>query len=640
MLSNLFSPLKIGKMVLENRLVVPAMSTSYCNPDGSITDRFIAYHEARAKGGWGLIVTEYTPVDKLGHSSPGQPCLWDDSLVPGHKKLTDAVHKHGGKIVTQLYHCGRQTAPYLIDGNQPVSSSAVPCPLYQVIPRELTVEEIKGLLVKFADAAERAKNAGYDGVEIHGAHGYLVAQFMSLYANKRTDEYGGSFINRMRFPMEIIKAVKDRCGKDFPLIFRISVDEFVPGGNTIEDTKTIVAMMEESGADAIHISCAVVASAHLVTPPGAVAHGWLTDYSEEFRKVVNIPVIAVNRVTDPIMADTIIKSGKADAISMGRGSLADPELPNKAKEGKYNDITYCIGCLQSCMGNYAKGLITGCTVNPATGKEIECAVNPAANKHKVFIAGGGPAGMEAAIVAARRGHSVELFEKDGKLGGQFSLAGIPTYKGEFNAFTVWQKGQLSKLNVKIHLNTELTAELVAKEKPDTVVVATGARPNIPDIGRDSKITVTANDALAGKVFVGTNAVIVGGGMVGAETASFLANHGKQVTIVEMLTDIARDEEPLVKMHLMEDLTKHQVRFYTSSKVVAFTDEGIDILVNDQEKISLAADTVVVAVGSRPVNDLSAQLQGKVGNLITIGDAANVRKAVEAIQEGYQAGLDA
>lgn len=641
MLEQLFSPLKIGKLELKNRLVVPAMSCSFCEPmNGQVTDRFINYYAARAKGGWGLLITEYTTVDKSGKAVLGQPALWDDSLIVGHKKLTDAVHKYDGKIFVQLHHAGRETVPDLIGGEQTVTSSAMLSPMMPTVPRELSTDEVKALVVKFIDAAERAKKAGYDGVEVHGAHGYFIAQFLSLYVNKRTDEYGGSLLNRARIVMEIISGIKERCGRDFPVIFRISVDEFSPGGNTIEDVKTIAVLAEQSGADAIHGSCGTYYSMDTIIAASSARHGVLTDYSAELKNTVSIPVIAVNRINDPILADTILKSGKADAIAMGRGSLADPELPDKAKEGKFEEIRNCISCLQGCIGHYYKGIPTGCMINPATGREAELAIKPAGAKKKVFIAGGGPGGMEAAIVAAQRGHEVELFEKGEKLGGQFLLASVPPYKGEVNTFTIWQKNQLKKYNVKVHLNTALTPELVANGKADAVIVATGAEASMPKIkGVENPKVVQAADVLAGKVVVGLNAVVIGGGQVGAETANHLAQHNRKVTIVEILPEIAVQEVGPVLRVLLRDLASKNVQIYVNTKVLEITEEGLKVCGNGKEEISLAADTIVIATGSKSVNDLAEKLQGKVKNLVMIGDAAKVGTAEEAILEGYQAGLE-
>lgn len=638
MSKKLFTPVKIGKLELKNRLVMPGMSVDYCGNDGFITDRAIAFYSARAKGGWGLIVTEYNPVDPGGRSAIGQAGIWDDCFIEGHKKLADAIHSFGGKVMPQIYHAGRQTVPMLNTGNMPVAPSAIPCPMYQVIPRELTIAEIKNIVEKFGDAALRAKKAGYDGVELHCAHGYLINEFFSNYTNKRADEYGGNLYNRTRFAREVLANIKEKCGEDFPVICRISVAEFVTGGLTIEDMKAIAGILEDAGAAAIHCTAGVVGSAIKIIPPAGERHGWLADYALEIKKTVSIPVIVVGRINDPIIADSIITSGKADLVSMGRAALADPDLPNKAACGNYEDIRYCIGCMQGCIGKHEIGLPTSCLVNPAVGKEIDLAVKTAESKKKVFIAGGGVGGCEAAIIAASRGHEVHLYEKSDRLGGQFLLAAVPPNKGEYDCFAVWQKNQLAKLNVDVLLNTELTAEIVENEKPDTVIIATGATPILPRIpGADNAKVVFAKDVLDGKAFVNPNVVIIGGGMVGAETANHLANHGKTVSIVEMASAIAPDEQSSVRVFLMDNLEEKKVQFYTNASVKAITNDGVTIQVAGAEEQCLKADTVVLATGSKPVNCLVDELKSKT-DVITIGDASSVRKALDAVEDGYRAAL--
>lgn len=638
MLKNVFSSKRIGKMELPNRLIVPAMVTNYCNSDGTATERYIAYHEARAMGGWGLIITEDYAVDPGGKGFPKIPGLWDDCQIDGHRKFTDSIHKHGTKVVAQIYHAGRQTN-HLVIGKQPVAPSPIPCPSNQEIPHELTIDEIHELVGKYGDCALRAKKAGFDGVEVHGAHGYLIAQFMSPYSNKRTDEYGGSLINRLRFPLEIISDIRAKAGNDFPIIFRMSGDEFVPGGRTIEDTKLIAVMLEKAGVNALHISAGVYGSTWAIIPPAAVRHAWIADFAAEIKKVVSIPIITVGRINDPLMAETIIASGKADFVAMGRASLADPELPNKASAGRFDDINYCIGCLQGCEGNLFRGKNTGCLVNPATGREIEFAIKPAEKRKKILIAGGGPAGMEAAIVAAQRGHEVHLYEKTDRVGGQYTIGSIPPNKGEVDMFIVWQYNQMKKYGVDIHLNTELTADMILNESPDAVIVATGGVPLIPDIpGASKPNVVNANDVLMGKVDVGPRVIVVGGGMVGSETADHLANHGKEVTIVEMLPQIAKDEEDAVKYFLLKDLKKNNVKIYVNCIVKEVIDDGVIVETNGERMTISPADTIVMAVGTKSVNDLAEQIKEKVSQVIVVGDAVEVRKALEAVEEGYQAGL--
>jgi 2,4-dienoyl-CoA reductase-like NADH-dependent reductase (Old Yellow Enzyme family)/thioredoxin reductase len=638
MLKNIFSSIEIGRVRIPNRLVVPAMVTNYCNGDGTATEKYVAYHEAKARGGWGLIITEDYAVDPKGKGFSNVPGLWNDGQIESHSTLTKRIHDIGGKIFAQIYHAGRQTGRVLI-GCQPVAPSPIACPRLQEIPHELTVSEVRKIVEEFGDCALRARKAGFDGIEIHGAHGYLIAQFMSPYSNKRIDEYGGNLLNRLRFPLEIVSNIRLKAGSDFPTIFRISGDEMVPGGRTIEDTKAVASVLEEAGVDALHISAGVYGSAYAITPPSAIRHGWITDHAEEVKKVVDIPVITVGRINDPLLAETIIAGKKADLVAMGRASLADPELPKKAAAGRFADINRCIACLQGCIGMISRGQPATCLVNPALGKE-ELRIRPADLKKKIFIAGAGPAGMEAAMVAAKRGHEVHLFEKADRLGGQLYTASIPPSKGEIAGFIAWQKKQLEDNHVSIHLNTELSEGIVNEQKPDVVVVATGstpASPHLPGVEREN--VVTAQEVLEGKKDVGLRVAVIGGGMVGSETASHLANHGKEVTIVEMLPEIAADVNARSRPFLLKDLAEHHVKLFLNSTVKEVFADGLIIGRDGREEKIGPFDTVILAVGVEPCNDLRSKLEGKVARLITIGDALSPRKALEAIGEGYLAGLE-
>ncbi|EIJ81364.1 NADH:flavin oxidoreductase/NADH oxidase [Bacillus methanolicus PB1] len=638
MLEKLFEPIKIRELEVKNRLVVPAMVMNYCNTDGTATERYIAYHEARAEGGWGLIITEATAIDEHGKGFHNMAGLWSDDQIESHAKLAERVHQHGGKIAVQLYHAGRQTGSQ-ITGVQPIAPSPIKDPTIDEIPHELTKAEIKELIEKYGDAALRAKKAGYDAAEIHGGHGYLINQFLSPFSNKRTDEYGGTIMNRTRFAVEIVENVRKKVGNDFPILFRISMEEFVEGGLTIEDTKVIARILEQAGVDAINCSAGVYKTMQYVIQPAAVPHAFMVDLAAEIKKVVTIPVIAVGRINDPFIAESVLLSEKADLIAMGRASLADPDFPNKVKEGKLDEIIQCIGCVQGCIGRLIKGLDVKCLVNPLTGKENEFTVKPANEKKKVFVAGGGIAGMQSAIIAARRGHEVHLYEKDDNLGGQWLLAAVPPNKAELNTFTIWQKNQLDKWGVHFHLKSELNENIVENEKPDAVIIATGAKPFVPNIpGVHLPEVVIAQDVLSGKKDVGQSVVVVGGGLVGAETAAHLANHGKKVVIIEMLNEIVKDGEPSVKHFLFKDLQEHNVEIITSAKVKEIKQGSITIEKDNDLREIGNIDSVVIAVGSKSENALKEKLQGKVDNIITVGDAIKVRKAIEAVEEGYEAGL--
>ena len=639
MLKSIFSPIKIGLVQVPNRLVVPAMVMNYCNDDGTATERYIAYHEAKARGGWGLIITENYAVDPKGKAFSNIPGLWNDDQIEGHARLTKRIHDSGGIIFAQIYHAGRHTNSSII-GCQPVGPSSMPYPSNQDLPDELTVDGIRQIVKNFGDCALRAKIAGFDGIEVHGGHGYLIAQFMSLYSNKRVDQYGGSLMNRLRFPLEILSDIRSKTGSNFPVIFRISGDELVPGGRTIEDTKAIAMVLEEAGIDAIHVSAGTYASRYAIVPPAAVDHGWITSYSQEVKRVVKIPVITVGRINDPFLAEATLSGGKADLVAMGRASLADPSFPNKVLAGKYEDINLCIGCMQGCVGMISLGRPATCLVNPTLGREDEFRIRPATVRKKVFIAGAGAAGIEGARVAAKRGHDVHLFEKDSQVGGQFRLAAIPPTKGEIATFVALRKKQLGDSNVTVHLNTELTEEIVTREKPDVVVIATGSEPVTLTVqGTANGHAVTAHDVLEGRVVVGRRVAIVGGGMIGSETACHLAHHGKKVTIVELLADIAKDEHEHVRLFLLKELAQKDVMIYTGAKINKMSGDSLVIERGGKCETIGPFDTVVTAIGLQSSTQLHSKLEGKVDQIMTIGDAAGVRKALEAIAEGYRAGLE-
>ncbi len=639
MLKKVFEPITIGNMVVKNRFVVPPMVSNYAAENGHCTEQFIAYHEEKARGGWGLIIVEDYKINPQAGGFIRLPGLWLDEQIDSHRALTARVHAHGAKIAAQIYHAGRETSAD-ITGVQPVAPSAIPDPVVNAMPRELTVEEIKELVEQFGDTALRAKKAGFDAVEIHGAHGYLVNQFMSPFSNKRTDQYGGTILNRARFALEIIANIRAKVGNDYPLIYRMSVNEFVEGGLTTEDNKVVAMLLEDAGINLIHASNGVYASTEAIIPPTAVGHAWSANISEELKKVVDIPVIAVGRINDPLIAESVIRAKQADMVSMGRSSLADPHLPNKAQAGQFDDIIRCIGCLQGCIQRNAQQLPIKCLVNPVTGHESERQLTPAEQSKKVVIVGGGIAGMEAAIVAAKRGHHVELFEKHSKLGGQWALAAIPPTKEELSSFTVWQVHQLNALGVVIHLNTTLTPQLIEALQPDSVILATGALPFVPNIeGKDLEHVLNANDVLQGSAETGHNVVVIGGGLVGSETAAHLANHGRRVSIIEMNDDIFVGTPHATKHYLLKDLRAHDVAIHTNTQVQSIAPDSVTVVDAKGNQCRLEGiDSVVMAIGSRPVSVIESELKKSVPEVITIGDALQVRKAMEAVEEGYLAGM--
>lgn len=634
-----FEPITINKLNLKNRLIVSAMVTNYCTKEGMTTEQYIAYHERKAKGGWGLIITEDYKINPTAGGFTNLPELWNDEQVEDHKKLTKRIHLAGGKIAAQIYHAGRETSSQ-VTGEKPIAPSALKDPTMPEIPRELTKNEIHELVEQFGDCARRVKEAGFDAVEVHGAHGYLIGAFLSPFSNKRCDEYGGTLENRARFAVEIVKNIREKCGEDYPIIFRMSTNEYVHGGLQIEETKAIAMLLEKAGVDCLHCSQGVYASTHTIIPSFMTPKGYYVNHASEIKSVVNIPVIAVGRINDINTAESILLSNKADMVTMARASLADPELPCKVMNGNKEDVLHCIGCLQGCSAESSSGNPVRCLVNPLTGMEFKYDMTPTKDVKKVLVIGGGVSGCEAAIVAALKGHKVTLIEKDKKLGGQWNAASMPIGKGDFTSFIYWQERQLRKNNVQILLNTEADAELVQLYEPDVVVLATGSRPTIPPFkGVHQDFVVTAHDVLLGKVNVGNRVVVVGGGLVGAETADLLAEQGKKVSIIELQDAIMKDGEKTPSMLLKQRLKEYDVDVYTSSSLQEIKEHQVIFVKDEIEQCIENVDTVVIAVGVKSEAEHMQEFEKLNCKMIKVGDVNKVKNGYLDIREGFEAGLN-
>ena len=641
-LSTLFSPARINTMELKNRIVMPAMGTLFALADGSVSKRLCRYYEARAKGGAALITVEVTEVHPSSASRIGNRgvcSIYDDKFIPGWKQFTDLIHVAGAKASLQLHHPGRQIVR--LGPNRPPWAPSVlpcPCPFCHDVPHEMNVEEIEEMVQSFGEGAKRAKRAGFDAVEIHGAHGYLVAQFMSHYSNRRTDKYGGDFLSRMRFALEIVHTVREKVGPDFPIIFRFSANEGVRGGRTVVESVAMAPLLVSAGVDCLSVSTGVYANIQThVVAPGAMEKGLNVDAAKAIKEVVDVPIIAVGKLNDPMIANQVILIGKADLVAIGRGILADPDLPNKVAAGHFEDIRWCLGCNQCIHSMLTKYSMT-CTVNPEVGRESEMTITPTPKSKNVLVVGGGPAGMEVARVAALRGHKVALYEKENILGGQFLLASMAPGKQDISIFLKYLSRQVEKAGAKVITGEVVTCSLVEKVKPDTVVLATGGKSVIPDIpGINVDKVTTAQDVLACKITTGKKVLIAGGGRLGCEVAHFLTEFGKEITLVEKSDIIAGDLAYGPMQLLTKQLIELGVKIITLATIKRIADNHVIIDRNGCEEIIHDVDHVVLALGVEPVRDLEDDLRGKVTEIHVIGDAETPANALKAISAGAAVG---
>ena len=629
-LKHLFQPIQIGTLELKNRIVFLAADTGY-GDDCMVTDRQKNYYAARARGGTGLLITGMVWPSSMGKPIPGRMGIYHDRFITGLRQLVDVVHAEGARIAIQLslqYFWARGEGAPL----EEVGPSAI-ATRRNSQPRELNLDEIEQIINEYSEGARRARDAGFDAVELHCGIGYLISRFLSPCTNKRTDEYGGSLENRMRFLLEIIASSKRKAGSDYPLLCRISADEFMEGGHTLEDTKKLIPVLEGEGVHCFDIG----AGWHECRTPlvyMSVPRGAFVYLAEEIKKVAKTPVVAAYRINDPILADKIIAEGRADLIGMGRALIADPELPNKAREGRLEEIRPCTAC-GHCLDVVMLGAPLACAVNPQVGKEAEYTSVPAKTPKKVFVIGGGPAGMEAAAGVAERGHQVTLFEKRDRLGGNLLLAAVPSYKWELSNLTNYLETRLKKSGAQIRLNQEVSQKTITEGKPEVVIVATGATLLIPDIpGVNGGNVVTALQVLGGEREVGERVVIVGGGMIGCETAEYLADKGKRVTILEMLERIGADIGMTTRWVIMQRLRSARIAMETKAKVEEITDKGVAVS-RDGFAEFFAADSVVLAVGLVPYNELARRLEGKVTECYSIGDCTEAQRIVHAIEGGFR-----
>lgn len=633
----LFEKGKIGSLDLKNRIVMVAMGTGFASSTGEASDEIIRYYEERAKGGCGLIITEVTRIDnETGVATSNQLNVTDSKYIPRLTRLADTIHRHDSKVFVQLHHPGRETYSRLINGNQIVAPSPIACKVVGEMPRELTTAECEALVKKFVKGAAIAQAAGIDGVELHAAHGYLINQFISPYTNKRTDKYGGDFYNRMRFITEIILGIRYTCGPKYPVSVRIDGDEFVEGGMKIEDAVKVARYLESLGIACINVSSGTYESGYSVIEPACIPEGWKKHLAKAIKENVKIPVIAVNNIKHPGAAEQLLEEGVSDFIGLGRSQLVDPEWGNKAKYGNENLLRKCIGCLY-CFRIANMGRALECTVNPCLGRETiygDDKLVKDGNGRTVAVIGGGPGGMHSAYILAKRGFKPVLFEKASALGGSMNLADKPPHKQLIEELIETQIAELKEYGVEVRLNTEATVENVKALNPYGVIIAAGGVPVVPDVpGINNSNVYKAEDVLLGNVkLTGKNIAVIGGGVTGLETAEALSGDNK-VTVIEMMNSVGATLYPSVRVLLLKRLNEAGVEILTGHGLKGIGENEITLSVTETafEEVR-QADAVVIAIGTRPRNELIDKFEKAFDKITTVGDCHKPGEIANAMHE--------
>ena len=628
-------------MELKSRIVMEAAGVNLGSFNGELNDEIIRYFEERAKGGCALISPGITVVDEIaGIAQSIQPWATNEKYLPGMVKFADAMHRYDTKAIMELGHPGRETVSAINNGNQPVAPSAIPCPVVQEMPHELTKEEIAVIVSKFARGAELCKRAGIDGVELHAAHGYLIQQFMSPWSNKRMDEYGGSFENRMRFVTEIIHAIQNICGRRYPILVRMVGDEFVDGGLHLDECVEIARYLEKLGVAALDVSCSTYLTGKTHCESQFYTEGWRKNLAKTIKANVSIPVIGTNTIKHPQTAEALLQEGVSDYVGVLRSQIADPQWGIKAKEGKEDMIRPCIGCLD-CMLKDGMGLPVTCPANPWNGRETiynENTIFKNGEGRKVVVIGGGPAGMQAALILAKRGFKPVLFEKQDRLGGTMVAAGVLPRKTYMRELIETLRKEVAAADIEVHLNHEATPEeILAMDDVYGVMVGSGGQPIIPPLeGIDQKNVYKATDVLLGKVKLDNQkVVVVGGSDTGLETAEFLCEQN-QVTLIEMMDAVGVQLFAFPLEDLLAKLDKNGVSVQTSTMLKAVNPNCIEVhkaVENKDEKIT--ADAVVLALGVRPYRQDWSRVEEKVEKFTFIGDSnapGNISKAMKSAND--------
>ena len=638
---HLLSPIKIGETTVKNRIFMPPLSTNLADK-GYVTDELVEHYKARAKGGVGLFVTEVVTVEPTYCYLPGDMCIYDDSFIPGWKKLADGVHEYGAKILPQLFHPAHMAFP--LPGTPRLIAPSNVGPYYaKEAPRAVTKEELKVIIRQFGEAAKRAQIAGADGVEIHAAHAHgLLGGFLSPLYNKRTDEYGGDIDHRLRLTLEVIEEVRRVCGKNFIIDVRISGSEYTDGGLNLNDMIYVAKQLEKAGVDFLHVSGGTTIARGSSIPAPGTPMGSHAATAAEIKKYVSIPVATVGRITEPWIAEELIANGKADICMIGRANLCDPEFANKVAAEKADDIRPCIGCLR-CLNGIMFGKRVACTVNPSFELENEDTLAPAAEKKNVLVIGSGPAGMEAAFVAAKRGHHVVLCEKDAELGGLMRIAAVPIAKQDLTRLIQYMARRLEGAGVEVRLNCAVDKAMLEGEfKGYEVIAGAGAQPIVIPAFTGFKQWMTADDVLAGRAFPGRKIVVIGGGSVGCETADYLAPlvndlypRNREITLLEMAPGVMASESGPGRSLLVQRMMAKGVQMICGAKVEKVDETNIWYTKDGQQHCIADADTLVLAMGYKADPALEEMLKAAGASYHLIGDAAKVGTIKDAIGAGYE-----
>lgn len=657
----LFRPMTIGTMTIKNRIAMAPMGSHSKNPDGSFNQKGVDYYVARAKGGLGLIVTTGIACQNKLDSMTATLATAGDSYIEASRKLTDEVHKYGTKIVLQIANgAGRNRKDGFFKDNDPISSSENPNVWHpEMMHRALTTEEVQFLIQSYADGAYVAKQAGFDGVEVHALHeGYLMDQFSMSCTNRRNDQYGGSLENRLRYATETVQAIKAKCGKDFPVLIRFSVKSYMKGfgtdhgalpgedfeefGRDLDESAKIAKILQEAGYDALDTDNGTYESWYFAHPPVYMPKACNLADSQYIKQFVDIPVICAGKMDDPEISAEAVENGSIDAISIGRAVLADPDWPNKVQSNELDNIRPCIGCHAGCLERFFAGKYTSCAVNPQVGNESSYEIKPADTKKKIMVIGGGISGMEAARVCALRGHKVDLYDSSDNLGGVFIAASSMSFKEEDKKLIQWYKKQLQDNSVTIHMNTEVNEDIIKASQPDTIFVATGSSARKLNIeGSNSEKVITAVEALLEKKPIGDKVVIIGGGLTGVEIAySLTKDKGKKVEIIEMLPDILQVKGlNAANKSMLENLVAHhEIGIHTDAKTTAITENGVKFEKNG-EIFDLEADTIITSIGYISDKSLYDVVKDYNCDVKLIGDASAVSNLMGGIWDAYEIAMN-